>query len=253
MWTPIALASEAKAWNGPVWRVVESTSKISTLKLVDTLDEQSILEDMLERSKPPIPPTCANLHYLLSTPFRYAPHPHGSRFLRADQRGGVFYGSEHVETAIAEIAFYRLLFFSHAPSALLPANPVEHTAFCVPCLTPSLLDLTLPPLSADDSSWTHLNDYTACQTFADTARVAGIGALRYRSVRDPDGRANIAVLSPTVFAKNAPDQTQTWSIFVRPELVQAVREFPRQSLEFRVDEFKADSRLADRDGISSAE
>ena len=44
MWMPPALASEASRWAGSLWRVVESQSQVSTLKLVDTLDEQAILE-----------------------------------------------------------------------------------------------------------------------------------------------------------------------------------------------------------------
>jgi hypothetical protein len=235
----IALGSEARAWEAPVWRVVESSSQVSTLKLVDTLDEQSLLEDLLERSKPAIPPECAGLHFLLSTPFRYAPYPHGSRFRRANQPEGVFYGAEHVETAIAELAFYRFIFFSHAPGASLPVNPVEHTAFRVPCRTSRLLDLTAPPLVSDRALWTHPTDYKACQDLADAARRANIEALRYESVRDPEARANIALLSPMTFAKQEPDRTQTWRIFVRTETVQAIREFPSCSLEFRIEAFKA--------------
>ena len=53
------------------WRVVEAQHKVSTRKLVDTLDEQSILEDIVDEVKPPMPTGGAfdGLHYLLSTPF----------------------------------------------------------------------------------------------------------------------------------------------------------------------------------------
>jgi hypothetical protein len=74
MWTPPALASEARAWAGDLWRVVESQSRVATLKLVDTLDEQAILEAELEGSKPLIPASCVHLDTLLATPFRYAPY-----------------------------------------------------------------------------------------------------------------------------------------------------------------------------------
>src|SRR5947207_9896057 len=117
MWTPPALASEARAWSGDIWRVVESQSQVATLKLVDTLGEQEVLEAELERSKPLVPAACAGLHYLLATPFRYAPYPRGSRSRRARQRQGCFYAAERVATAVAEEAFYRLLFFLDAPAA----------------------------------------------------------------------------------------------------------------------------------------
>lgn len=90
MWTHLDLASEARAWSGDLWRMVESQSRVATLKLVDTLDEQAILEAELESSKPLIPAACADLDYLLATPFRYAPYPHGSRFRRARQSEGCY-------------------------------------------------------------------------------------------------------------------------------------------------------------------
>ena len=64
------------------WRVVEAQHKVSTRRLVDTLDEQRLLEQIVDEVKPPIPagPGFAGLHYLLSTPFRHPPLRHGSRF-----------------------------------------------------------------------------------------------------------------------------------------------------------------------------
>ena len=62
---------------------------VSTLKLVDTLAEQALLEDILEESKPPVPPECRHLHYLLSTPFRY-----GAPYRRA--RGSAARGPRRV-------------------------------------------------------------------------------------------------------------------------------------------------------------
>src|ERR1700730_17954571 len=80
-WTRAALSSSARPLSGICWRVVEAQHHVSTLKLVDTLDEQQQLEAHIEDTKPPVPPECRHLHYLLSTPFRYgAPYPTGSRF-----------------------------------------------------------------------------------------------------------------------------------------------------------------------------
>ena len=129
--------------------MVEAQHRSSTMRITDTLEEQAILEDLIEEVKPPMPPECRGLHYLLYTPFRYAPYPHGSRFRRARQRDGAFYASERVETAIAETAFYRLLFHLEAPAARLPARPTEHTAFRVRAATERLIDLTAPPLDRD--------------------------------------------------------------------------------------------------------
>jgi hypothetical protein len=243
MWTPSALASELRPWSGPLWRVVESQSQVATLKLVDSLDEQAILEAELEGSKPAIPRACAGLHYLLATPFRYSPYPNGSRFRRARQRDGCFYAAEDVETAIAEEAFHRLLFFAAAPAARLPANPQERTAFRVSGATTCALDLTEPPLARDEAIWTHPTDYAPCQDFADAARQAAAETIRYRSVRDPRRRANIAVLSPRVFLATEPEASQTWHLFLRRRAVQATREMPRSALEFPFTAWAADPRV----------
>jgi hypothetical protein len=140
------------------------------MRITDTLEEQAILESLIEEVKPLVPPECRGLHYLLYTPFRYAPYPHGSRFRRARQREGAFYASERVETAIAETAFYRLLFYLEAPAARLPARPTEHTAFRAAAATERLIDLTAPPLDRDAAIWRHPVDYRPCHDLADAAR-----------------------------------------------------------------------------------
>ena len=232
MWTALALASEARHLAGDAWRVVESQSQVATMKLVDDLDEQVILEAELDRSKPAIPASCTGLDYLLATPFRYAPYPHGSRFRRARQPEGCFYCSERVETAMAEAAFYYLAFFLASPGAPLPRNPQERTAFQVPIRTSRALDLTVPPLARDRAVWTHPTDYAPCQDLADRAREARIEVLRYESVRDPAGGANLALLSPAALAASAPTSHETWWVLLRRDRVDAVRELPRTAQSF---------------------
>ncbi len=232
MWTAHALGSEARPYNGDLWRVVESQSQVATMQLVDTLDEQAILEAELDGSKFPLPPSCSGLDYLLAAPFRYAPYPYGSRFRRARQRDGCFYASDHVETAMAEAAFYHLLFFLASPGTPLPRNPQERTAFQVPVATGRAIDLTLSPFSRDRAVWTDPVAYGACHDLADTARAAGIAVLRYQSVRDPGGRANVALLTPGAFAAPAPTARQTWHILLRRDRADAMREMPRTAVSF---------------------
>src|SRR5690606_11686897 len=165
IWTPAALSSEARPFSGPVWRFVEAQHRVSTLKLVDTLDEQALLEELLEESKPVLPPECAGLDYLLVTPFRYgAVYPHGSRFRRAGRTLGVYYAGLSVETALCEMAFYRLLFFAESPATPLPANAADYTACSALIDTGAAIDLTVPPLDRDAALWTHPTDYAACQS-----------------------------------------------------------------------------------------
>ncbi len=223
--------------------MVESQSRASTLPLTDTLEEQALLEQLIEEVKPAFPPDCAGLHYLLATPFRYAPYPYGSRFRRAGQREGVFYGARRIETAAAELAFYRLLFFKESPDTKLPARAVEHTAFSVR-VRGSAADLTKPPFDAERARWENLTDYGDCQDLADRARAEGVQILIYRSVRDPRGGTNVAVLTPKAFADTLYRRQETWRLFVRPRSVQAIREFPPAALEFSIADFAADPRVA---------
>ena len=231
-WTPAALSSESGRLSGRCWRVVEAQHVISTLKVVDTLAEQERLEQLLDETKPPVPPDCRHLHYLLSTPFRYgAPYPRGSRFRRAGHTPGVFYASQTVTTAVAEIAHGRLLFFAESPATPWPSNPVEHTAFQVRFHTSAGLDLTAAPFDRERSAWTDPVGYEACQALADAAREAGVQAIRYPSARDAGG-INIALLTCAAFTVIAPLERQTWRLHFDRGGVRAICEFPARRLAF---------------------
>lgn len=247
IWTPAALSSEARPFSGPVWRFVEAQHRVSTLKLVDTLEEQALLEDILEESKPVLPPECAGLDYLLATPFRYgAVYPYGSRFRRAGRTPGVYYAALTVETALAEMAFYRLLFFAESPATPLPGNAADYTAFAAEIRTQQAIDLTAPPLDRDANLWTHPTDYAACQSLADGARTAGVAAILYRSVRDPANGTNLALLAATAFAAPRPVERQTWRIRLSPLGVQALCDHPPRRIGFSREDFRGDPRIASR-------
>lgn len=225
--------------------MVEAQHRVSTMRVTDTLDEQRILEELIEEVKPPLPAGCEDLHYLLYTPFRYAPYPNGSRFRRAAQREGVFYASEQLRTAFAELSFYRLLFFAAAPDAELPGSAAELTAIRVSCRTAFAIDVTRPPFASGAPAWTHLTDYAPCQQLADAARASGVQAIRYRSARDPDGGANLALLHPAAFGEKSPLETQTWRMLITRLSVRLLRNMPGQeSIEFSASLFRADPRLA---------
>jgi hypothetical protein len=247
MWTAPALASEQRLIAGDAWRIVESQARVATMKIVDSLAEQQLLEAELERSKPAIPAACGHLHWLLATPFRYTPYPYGSRFRRARQRDGCLYAAERIETAVAEDAFYRLRFFVDAPTAQRPKGPQERTAFRFSAKTQAGLHLTAPPLAVDRALWMAPADYTACQALADAARTAGIAIIRYASVRDPERHANWGVLDCRAVTTPEPTQLQTWHYMLRPTQIEAVCEMPRLSLTFAfADWARVDLRIPDR-------
>ncbi len=237
------LAAQAHNVSGSCWRVVEGQHHVSTLPLVDTIAEQERLEQLIEATKPVLPVECRGLNYLLFTPFRYRPYPHGSRFRRAGLSPGVFYAAAQAETAMAEAVFYRLLFFAESPATPWPANASEHTAFSVK-YGGKALDLTRPPLARQRAKWMHPTDYTACQDLADQARMAEVEVLRFAPARDPRHRINVALPTCRAFRGKAPTDRQSWRIRLSPSGAQAVREFPKGHLDFPRDTFAADPRIA---------
>lgn len=243
IWMADALRSEIGPWRRSVWRMVEAQHVVSTRKLVDSLTEQELLEDLIEASKPPLPPECRNLDYLLSTPFRYGRRALPSRF-RAPDELGVFYASERVETALAEMVFYRLLFFAESPATVWPDRALEYTAFRTALAADRVVDLTRPPFDRDAALWARPANHSACQALARAAREAGIQAIRYASVRDlPSGR-NAAVLSCRAFEKPKPNAFQSWRLLFAGTRVQAVRDHPRRMREWKVCDFGEDPRIA---------
>jgi hypothetical protein len=250
MLTATAPSSEARAYAAAIWRLVESQAAAATMLLTDTLLEQARLEQLIDNTKPAFPAACAGYDFLIATPFRYAPYPQGSRFRRARQTEGAFYAAEAIETAVAETAFYRLLFFLDAPGMTWPGGFIERTAFSVRVKSSRMIDLTAAPFAADAASWEHPTDYAACQALADQARQEKIDIIRYKSVRCPKGGANLAVLDIAAILDHHPKQRQTWHLFLRERAAQAWCESPRLRLEFRFADWAArDPRVARHLGV----
>ena len=244
-WTPEELSSEYASCDCGAWRVVEAQHRSSTMKLTDTLEEQAILESLVEATKPRIPEECNHLSFLLSAPFRYKPYPNGSRFRLAGDTPGVFYCAEESSTAVAELAFYRVLFFSESPATPWPSNPSEYTAFCVALLSSKMLDLTESRFDEDRTELEHVSNYALCQKIESAFRHSGGEVIKYRSIRDPKNRSNFAVLKCSVFRESAPVGLESWKIYLSSGGVRAIREFPPFSVEFDRGSFMSDARLAD--------
>ncbi len=202
-------------------RVVEAQHRVATLALVDSLAEQQLLEELLEASKPPLPPACDGLHYLLFTPFRYPPLPYGSRFRAADDPG-VWYGAEQGATAFAELGYWRCRFIADS-EGLQALRSVPHTLFSATARGPAR-DLRRAPWR-DAGDWSHPSDYSACQAQARSARGDGLWLLRYASVRHPAHGGCAAVLTPQAFAhKNGGVQAQqTWFLHATADTATWVR------------------------------
>lgn len=231
IWTRCAASSEIGPLAATPWRVVEAQHQISTRKLVDSDAEQAVLEEVLERYKPP-PAAGPPFHYLLSTPFRYPPLPHGSRFGTRHQPG-VWYGAEQLRAAFAELAYYRLLFLDGTAADLGPLE-AELTAFRVPVETRRGLDLTRPAFARVRGRLASKTSYASTQPLGDAMREAGVEAFRYPSARDAEGGVNVGVLTPRAFASSRPQGLQTWRSVATPEVVELSRRdyFERGTFRF---------------------
>lgn len=185
-----------------------------------------MLERLLDQSKPPLPAAAGDLHYLLSTPFRYS-SPTGSRF-RAAADSGIWYGAEAQRTACAELGYWRWRFLMDS-DALEIIGPSPQSVFRTG-IDARLIDLTLSPFKKSRADWTHPNDYASSQDLARTARLAAVDAIRYESVRDPEHAAAVAVLQPACFRPRKPLEQQTWFLTVRRSAVVWQRE--GQTFEF---------------------
>jgi hypothetical protein len=231
------LSIETKPYATRVWRVVEAQYQISTSRLVGSLADQQLLEELVEQVKPPMPALCRHWPYLLQTPFRYG-HKNASRFRRAHERPGIFYASEHVRSALAETGYWRLRFFAHLPPQDWPSNASQLHSFHVKVQAARSIDLTQPPYAAHAARWSDSEDYTACQQLATEARAAQVQAIRYTSVRDPETGYNVAILTPEPLAGQTPVIDQSWALQIEPGRVLVNAGFPSvDRYEFRFARF----------------
>ncbi len=200
--------------------MVESQHQVSTRKLVDSDAEQLVLEQLIDGAKPP-QRTRAALHYLLSTPFRYPPLRHGSRF-GSRSEPGIWYGSEEQRTAFAEVAYYRLLFLE-GTSADLGLLETELTAFRALVDTPRGIDLSGKAFARFQEILASKVSYHATQQLGTAMRDAGVAAFRYVSARDPAAGVNIGVISLAAFGRRQPKGLETWHSAATRDFVEVVR------------------------------
>ena len=189
-----------------LWRGVEAQHVVSTMRLADNAAEQQVLEELLEKSKPALPPGAERRHYLLFTPFRYR-SPVATRFRRAHDPG-VWYGAEELRTACAEVAYWKWRFLMDSEALARSALQTEHTFFKARARG-RCVDLTAAPWKAGARAWTQRSDFRECQALADAARGRGVAWIRYAAVR-AEGVCG-AVLSPEALSLVEPPAQQTWA------------------------------------------
>jgi hypothetical protein len=245
LWTSCGAKANVRRLAGRAWRAVEGQHVVSTRKLVDSREDQELLERLIERSKPPLPdgPEFTGLHYLLSTPFRYPPLAHGSRFGTRAERS-LWYGAGRPRTAFAETAFYRLLFLD-GTTADLGAVAVELSLFDVPLRSAHAVDLTRAPFDRHRAVIASRDSYAATQRLGRDMRADGVAFFRYPSARDVEGGFAVGVFTPRAFASKVPGTPETWHCVATRERVEVTKKdfFERRTLVFPRSDFEVAGRL----------
>jgi hypothetical protein len=242
IWAEAGAAAPIIALGGDLVRLVESQEQVATRHLVDTLEEQALLESLLETAKPPLPKSTAGLHYLLATPFRYPPLLHGSRF------GGrfepsLFYASLTTPTVLAESAYYRLVFWHGMAQPPPSALTTQHTLFGARWRCDRGLRLQAEPFARWLPLLTDPADYGATQRLGSAMRSAGIEAFEYVSARDPARGLNVALFTPAALATPRPSFMQSWLAETSASGVRYYSPEERALLRFPLEQFLVAGRL----------
>ncbi|MDA8663478.1 RES family NAD+ phosphorylase [Porticoccaceae bacterium] len=227
------------ACNGPshitkiaseVFRVCESQEDVATMNLVGSLADQSLLEDMIERSKP------GRLvgHYLVSTPFRYPPLQHGSRF-GSKFEPSLFYGSESLLGCFTETAYYRFLFLN----AYATQHDLQngYTSFSIKAVSEFSIDLTKAPFVTFSKDLRSPSHYSVTQALGTEMRNAGVKLIRFHSARSVKSDIiNIGLFdsSPVITTPNSVCQ---WSCHTRKDSVEFLAQDRSGGLSFSLSDF----------------
>ena len=241
-WSTLLNEAGHQEISGTLHRIVESQEQVATNSLVDSLEEQALLEEMLDETKPAVPADAQHLHYLLSTPFRYPPLPWGSRFGSRNEPS-LFYGSKSIETMLCEKAFYQLSF-------RLGMNPppderatTQHTVFEAQYASEKGVRLHQPPFDQYLSILADPVDYRETQAFGSIMREDGVEVIEFTSARDPELGINVALYTATALASARSSNKSSWLCETTNDYVAFSNELDRSRYQFGIEEFLVDGVL----------
>ena len=243
LWVNCEGPKQIKQLSGQLFRLVESQQQVATLSYVDTLAEQAVLEQLLEKVKPALPEATEPLHYLLKSPFRYPPLQWGSRFGSVFEPG-IFYGACAVTSCLAESAYYRFIFWASidakAPKASLRS---QHSLFSVGYSSAKAVALHQPPFSAYSAELTAKTNYHQSQQLGTAMRNAGVELFEYQSARDPNHGICVGLFSPKAFTSSKPDHSSLWLCELSADLVVFKQHGEAELYQYPLELFLLDGEL----------
>lgn len=202
-WSPDWLHQHASDLSMQAFRMVETQHVAATMRLVDSADEQLLLEQMLDASKPPLPAEAVGQHYLLAAPFRYV-SPTPSRF-RAAHMPGIWYGADDAFCACAEIAYWRQRFLLDSVGLMKQQLSTELSMYEAH-VDGRAVDLLSPPWVQAHEKWAHPSDYSQTHQLGQLVRDSApqVQWIRYASVR-AEGHVCAAVFDPRSLTMVSPE------------------------------------------------
>lgn len=225
--------------SGLAYRVVEDQEEIATLGLVDSIDEQILLEHILEGSKPSS--IIKHKDYLINAPFRYAPLNHGSRF-GGRYENSLFYGSLSSQTALAETAYYRFLFWSAMVEKPEGSLKTSHTLFQVNYSTEQ--GIKLQSCAQWQKKLTHLSDYSFTQKTGASMRALGVEGFEFTSARDQHEGLNVAFFNPKPIRSKRALNKETLQCITNDKTVSFKQKGTFNTWSYTVNEFYDNGQFA---------
>jgi len=225
-----------------VYRIVENQQQIATTHIVDTLEEQLLLEEMIEKTKPELAKNLSNRHYLMSTPFRYPPLRYGSRFGTRYQPS-LFYGSLSKETLFAESSFYRFVFWYGMQTPPKSQKLMtQHTVFSVDIKFKSGLVLQGEPFSKYKSQLRHKQKYSDTQLLGRQMREHKVVGFEFASARCDEG-VNVGLFSIDAISSKKPKLEEAWLCETRANAVVYVNPLSREKMNYQLDHYLVRGKL----------
>ena len=214
------------------YRIVESQEKVATMKIVDSLDEQFLLEELIDNTKP----KSGDRHYLIQTPFRYPPLKHGSRF-GSRFEPSIFYAGLTLNSALCESAFYSFYFLSRMLKPFEGVIMNHKTSFAVAIQSAYCMDLTA------DKSLSDKQDYANSQKMGKAMREQAVSVFTYRSARCDDA-LNIGVFDIDAIVSEKPTAMIEWEIKqTSNKILFFCSSSPDKSVEFSIETFLVNGEL----------
>lgn len=204
------------AYANLVCRMVETQEYAATTYLVDDLEEQAILEQILDDFKHSYVDDTQDLHYLISSPFRYPPLKYGSRFGSITEPS-YFYASESIQTCLAEAAFYRFYLIDGTETPFPKVIQSEHSLFFVKVSSSNTLDLTQISDTSIQQQLTDPQYYSLTQKVGLHARQNGVDLLRYYSARCQAQGVNVAIDNHTLIQSEQPEYKEEYICQLDPQ------------------------------------